>query len=130
MSSVIVRKAIRHDVAIRAAIRVAPVHADIVRLSNSSSAQNGWLVVDCIDASLSGLGFIATTFFPRMTRIEARLHRGAEGEEVLVECPCIIRRVIMTDRRPAYHLGCSFGDMSPEVQAKIEAILNSLDETG
>jgi hypothetical protein len=38
----------------------------------------------------------------------------------------VIRRVIMTDRRPAYHLGCSFGDLSPELQRVIESLLNNL----
>jgi hypothetical protein len=125
MSSTVVRKTMRHDVSIRAALRIAPGHADLVRLSPGAAAQSGWFEADCVDASLGGLGFITTIFLPRMTQLLVRL-LGADGVEVVLECPCVVRRVIMTDRRPAYHLGCSFGELSPEMQRQIDSLLNNL----
>jgi hypothetical protein len=125
MSSTVVRKAMRYDVSIRAALRIAPTHGDVVRLSSGAAGQGGWVEVDCVDASMGGMGFISTVFLPRMTQVTARLF-GADPTQVVLECPCVIRRVIMTDRRPAYHLGCSFGDLSPELQRLIESLLNNL----
>lgn len=126
MNSTLVRKAMRHDVAIKAMIKVAPAHADLVRLSNGSGVQSGWIEVDCVDASLGGLGFISTTFLPRMTNVAVRLFSTADANAPLLECPCVVRRVIMTDRRPAYHLGCSYGELTPELQRAVESLLNNL----
>jgi c-di-GMP-binding flagellar brake protein YcgR len=126
MSTTHVRKTMRHDVAIKAAIKVAPAHADLVRLSNGSGAQSGWIDSDCVDASVGGMGFISTTFLPRMTNVAVRLFASADAPTAFIECPCVVRRVIMTDRRPAYHLGCSFGELTPELQRAVESFLNNL----
>jgi hypothetical protein len=125
MGSTVVRKAMRHDVSIRAALRIAPAHSDVVRLSAAAAGQGGWVEVDCVDASMGGLGFISTVFLPRMTHVTVRLF-GSDSKDVVLECSCVVRRVIMTDRRPAYHLGCSYGDVAPQVQRQIESLLNNL----
>lgn len=123
MPSLVVRKNVRHDVALRAAVSITGYCTDIVRLSPAANAPTGWLDLDCVDLSLGGVGFASPVFFPRQTKLKVKLFSPSESNKVILECVCVVRRVIMTDGRPAYHLGTSFDDMSEEMRLKAEQLL-------
>lgn len=123
MPSLVVRKNVRHDVALRAAVSITGYCTDIVRLSPAANAPTGWLDLDCVDLSLGGVGFASPVFFPRQTKLKVKLFSPSESNKVILECVCVVRRVIMTDGRPAYHLGTSFDDMSEEMRVKAEQLL-------
>ncbi len=123
MPSLVVRKNVRHDVALRAAVSITGYCTDIVRLSPAANAPTGWLDLDCVDLSLGGVGFASPVFFPRQTKLKVKVFSPSESTKVILECVCVVRRVIMTDGRPAYHLGTSFDDMSEEMRVKAEQLL-------
>ncbi len=128
MASVVVRKNVRHDVALRAAVSIVGECANMVRLSPGANAPTGWLDLDCVDLSLGGIGLASPVFFPRQTRLAVKLHSPTDDQKVILECVCVVRRVIMTDGRPAYHLGTSFDGMSEEMRQKAEHILSMVIE--
>jgi hypothetical protein len=119
----IIRRTQRLDVSIRAMICVAPVHASAIKLAPPSGVKDGWIECDCVDVSIGGIGFITTAYLPRLTRLRVKLLSVAEQPEVVLECDCVVRRVPMTDRRPAYHVGCSFVDLDESQTQKIEELL-------
>lgn len=123
MASLVVRKNVRHDVALNAAVRLTGDSADIVRLSPAANVPSGWLELDCVDLSLGGVGFATPVFFPRQTKLAVKLYSPTDKNKVILECVCVVRRVIMTDGRPAYHLGTSYDDMSEEMRVKAEELL-------
>ncbi len=128
VSQVIVRRAVRHDVAMRAQVCVNALHASLVRVSAAAGIKDGWIDADAVDFSLGGVGVISTVFFPRHTVVRLRLLSPGEVPTTLFEGDCVIRRVVMTDRRPAYHLGTSFHLLDAEAQKQIEAMNTMLSE--
>jgi hypothetical protein len=122
---VMVRRSVRHDIAMRAHVSVAPACAQTVRLSPATGVRDGWIEVDAVDCSLGGLGLLTTVFFPRHTVVKIKLFGAGEEKPLVLECDAIVRRVQMTDRRPAYHVGTSFHNLSEEQQRRVE-LLNAM----
>lgn len=125
-SQMIVRRNTRYDVSIRAAMSVSEQHAGSVRFGPSAGGKDGWVECDCVDLSMGGLGLLTTVFVPRPTVVRVRLFNSSEACALVLECECVVRRVLMTDRRPAYHLGCSFGTLSDEQLRQVEALIASV----
>jgi hypothetical protein len=125
-SEVIVRRTLRHDVAIRAAFCVSGPHQQLVRLSPAAGLTAGWVECDCVDAGLGGVGLITTVFVPRLSQLRVRLYSAGESKEIILEATGVVRRVIMTDRRPAYHLGISFHELDDKGHAQIASLMSLL----
>src|SRR6185436_14501613 len=54
----IVRRSVRYDVSIRASISVLPEHGSLVRFAAGAGARDGWVDVDLVDFSSSGVGIM------------------------------------------------------------------------
>lgn len=113
----------------RAQVTVSSLHASVVRLAPAAGAKDGWVEADAVDFSLGGVGLIAPVFLPRHSVLRVRLLAPGEEHRVLFEGDAVVRRVIMTDRRPAYHIGTSFHSLDAEAQKQI-SILHSLLSEG
>ena len=125
---VIVRHAVRHDVAIRAQVSIRGPHATSIRLSAATGVKDGWIDADAVDFSLGGVGVISTVFIPRPAVVRLRMLSAGEHPTIIFEGDAVVRRVVMTDRRPAYHIGTSFHQLSPEAQVQAEALNAMLAE--
>lgn len=123
---VIVRRSVRHDVVMRAAISVAPEHAGRVRLSQASGARDGWLDVDVVDFAAGGLGFISSVFLPRKCLLTMRIFGPEPDSPALATLPLRVQRVAMTDRRPAYLIGTAFEKPNVEATEKIDELMSLL----
>lgn len=117
------RRDVRHPVAMRAQISIASAQATVVRLSAASGVKDGWLEADAVDLSLGGVGIISLVFFPRQTLLRVRLLTTGEAAQLLFEGNALVRRVVMTDRRPAYQIGAAFQDLDATA-LKQAAVLN------
>jgi hypothetical protein len=122
----IVRRSVRYDVAIKAALSVLPDHAGLVRFGGGAGARDGWIDADVVDFSSSGIGIISTVFVPRRTLLMARLYSFEQNGGVIVEVPIRVQRVAMTDRRPAYLIGTSFADPAAKSVDQINRLLELL----
>lgn len=124
----VVRRFKRHDVALDAELFVAPEHADRVRFSASSGARDGGIEVVLVDASDGGLGLMSPVFIPKKTvvRVVARSPMDPEGPPIL-ESFVQVRRVVMTDRRPAYFLGGAFANFNDDRRAQFERFMALLE---
>ncbi|MBK9189263.1 MAG: hypothetical protein IPM33_09950 [Phycisphaerales bacterium] len=119
----IVRRNARHDVAIRGRVSIAPDHAKSVSLAGASGAKDGWVDVDIVDFSTGGVGMVSLVFLPRKTHVRVQVFGPDPESPALVELPGVVQRVCMTDRRPAYLIGASVGELTPEVRSRVESIL-------
>ncbi|CAG1008131.1 hypothetical protein PHYC_03524 [Phycisphaerales bacterium] len=123
---VIVRNSVRHDLCLRGAVSIVPEGDGGVRFAPPAGAKDGWLEVDIVDIGTGGLGFISLVFLPRKTLLDVRVYgAGAEGV-LLLTIRSRVQRVCMTDRRPAYLMGCSFDNLTPECRRELDALLISL----
>lgn len=119
----IVRRNARHDVAIRGRICIAPEHAKNVSLAGASGVKDGWVDVDVVDFSTGGVGMISLVFLPRKTHVRMQVLGPDPESPALVELSGVVQRVCMTDRRPAYLIGTSVSELSPEARSRVESIL-------
>jgi hypothetical protein len=122
----IVRQSVRYDVSIRAAICILPEHARQVRFADASGVRDGWVDVDLVDFSSSGVGLMSSVFVPRRSLILVRLYGYGPEAPVIVEAPVRIQRICMTDRRPGYLIGTSFADPAPSSIEQINGLLELL----
>jgi hypothetical protein len=127
-AAAIIRKVERFDVAIPAHLGPVAAHSGVVRLAPPAGAKDGLIECNCVDISLAGAGFFTTVFLPRLTRIRIKLFSVGDAPQLLLTCEATVRRCIMTDRRPAYHLGCAFADLTEEQQRQLDVILAQVGE--
>jgi hypothetical protein len=125
-AAAIIRKVERFDVSIAAQIGPVAAHTSVVRLSPAAGAKDDWIECNCVDLSLAGAGFFTTVFLPRLTRLRIKLYSAGETPHVVLACEAAVRRCVMTDRRPAYHLGCAFVDLSEEQQRQLDLVLSQV----
>lgn len=126
-ASLIVRRDSRVDVSLLAMLSIAPSHMNLVRLAaNPDEAGAGRIFADVIDLSLGGMGLIAHAFTPRRCLLDVRVYRHGdpEGSELL-HAMLRVRRVVMTDRRPAYFIGTCFDEQTDESRAQVREILRA-----
>jgi hypothetical protein len=123
---VIVRNAFRHDICLRAQISVIAEADGAIRLAAPSGAKDGWVDADVIDIGSGGVGLISMVFLPRRALLNLRVFAPGEGTSVVFVAPCRVQRVTMTDRRPAYLIGCSFEGLTQENQKQLDALLAGL----
>lgn len=127
-AAAIIRKVERFDVSIPAHLGPVAAHTGVVRLAPAAGAKEGLIECNCVDISLAGAGFFTTVFLPRLTRIRIKLFSVGDSPQLLLTCEATVRRCIMTDRRPAYHLGCAFADLTEEQQRQLDIILAQVGE--
>ncbi|MDX2133028.1 MAG: PilZ domain-containing protein [Planctomycetota bacterium] len=123
---VIVRNSIRYDVCLRGMVSVIDEQVGGVRLTTASGVRNGWLDVDVVDLATGGLGFISSIFFPRRVLLRVRVLGQGDTPPTLLECTARVQRVCMTDRRPAYLMGCAFEAQTPQADAQLAALIGLL----
>ncbi|GJQ28526.1 MAG: hypothetical protein HBSAPP03_04100 [Phycisphaerae bacterium] len=124
--NLIVRNSVRHDLCLRGQVRVIPEEEGGVRLSPSAGTKDGYVDVDIVDIASGGLGFISMVFFPRTCLLETRVFGPGDGTALVLTARTRVQRVCMTDRRPAYLMGCSFDALTPESKAQLASLLDSL----
>ncbi len=122
------RSDVRHQLSMRAQFSVSGPQPPLVRLSAASGVKDGWLEADAVDFSLGGVGLISLVFLPRHAILRLRLITPGEESRILFEGDTLVRRVVMTDRRPAYHLGTSFHELDADARRQVTALNDALME--
>ncbi len=119
-----VRRAVRHDVAMRGRFAVAASHAGAVKYAQAVTGRDGWIDADVVDLSDRGLGMMSAVFVPRRCLLTIRISLPeADQGQPLLEATARAQRVLMTDRRPAYLIGVSFEELNAEQRAALAAVL-------
>lgn len=86
-----------------------------------------WIDVDLIDFAAGGLGFITHVYFPRNVDLELEIPDFQQANSpVLLNGLMRVQRVQMTDRRPAYQIGCSFINLDDTTNQQIDALIERL----
>lgn len=126
-SGIIVRRSVRFEISMPGRFRVAPHHVEALSFVKGVCSDDRWIDVDVIDFAAGGLGFIAGVFLPRNVHLEIEIpdFQNDHGP-VLLRCQLIVKRVQMTDRRPAYQIGCSFIDLDEHATGQVEHLLDRL----
>jgi len=102
-------------------------HLDVMRFVDTVTDENRWMSIDVVDFSSGGVGFISDVFFARALDLEIEILNYADSNQpVLLGCEMRVKRVQMTDRRPAYLIGCSFNDLDDETQHSIDALIGRM----
>lgn len=126
-SGLIVRRTERFEISLPAKVRVAMQHVETVQFAKGVTGEDRWIDVDVVDFSEGGVGFISAIFFPRSADLELMIPESSEfNSEVLLQCEMRVKRVKMTDRRPAYLVGCSFYGVDEQGQRSIEVLIDRL----
>jgi hypothetical protein len=126
-SGLIVRRTERFEISIPARVRVAMQHVDAVQFAKGVTDSDRWMNIDVVDFSGGGVGFVTDLFFARSLDVEIEIPAlGDSGGESLLKCYLRVKRVQMTDRRPAYLIGCAFTNVDEEIQSAIDALLELL----
>lgn len=128
-----VRSSRRQEISVRGTLAIGSASAHIVRLTPAAGLRDGVIDVDVVDMSDGGVGAIGMVFLPRGTSVRIKLYTPTATPEVLLDITGIVRRVAMVDRRPAYHIGIGFDNLSAQTQVDVSRVLamlgNSEDET-
>jgi hypothetical protein len=124
---VIVRRSVRYDVSMRASVAISGEHSGLTRFSAASGAREGWIDLDVIDFSASGMGMISQVFIPRKTMLTVRIYGHGPNAPVILTVPVRVQRVCMTDRRPAYLLGTSVENPPPKSVEEIQKLIALLE---
>lgn len=123
-----VRKHQRLDVALDAELSIAQSSAQAVRFSNSLGGPRGPVGAVIVDASPGGLGFMTTTFFPRLSYIDVAVRNPMNPSgPALLRASVRVQRITMTDRRPGYLLGTSIVDTGIEEAAAVANFIAMLE---
>ena len=131
-SGLIVRRSERFEISIPAKVRVAMAHIDQVQFIKGVGDDHRWINIDIVDFGEGGVGFVSEVFFARGLALEVQIPElGNPGGDIWVDCEMSVKRIQMTDRRPAYLVGCAFGDLSDEnkesISMMIERLLGNID---
>lgn len=123
-NGLIVRSSVRYEISMPSRVRVAPYYAEVMNFAKGVGDGDRWVDVDVIDYAAGGLGFISMVFFPRNVDLEVEiLDTRLSDAPPLLRAMIRVQRVQMTDRRPAYQVGCSFVDPDEQTSKQIDALL-------
>lgn len=119
----------RHSTQYEARIEPQSDHADQFRLS-FPDAQTGMAV---IDVSEGGLGLQSGIYFPRNLRLRLHVSSVEPGLDSDASAPTvhgIVRRCVMIDHKPTYHVGVQFVDaQGHDERLLIQSSLHTSAET-
>jgi len=126
-SGLIVRRSERFEISIPGKVRVAMAHVDQVQFAKGVGDENRWISIDIVDFGEGGIGFISDVFFARGLSLEVEIPEiGNPDGAALIQCEMCVKRVQMTDRRPAYLVGCAFSELSEESKKTVEEMIDQL----
>ena len=126
-SGLIVRRTERFEISLPARVRVAAKHQEIVQFAKGVADADRWISVDVVDFAQGGIGFVSDIFFARALELEIEISNPADpGLDVWVCCEMSIKRVQMTDRRPAYLMGGAFIGLDEGQQTAIDTMVDRL----
>lgn len=121
------RRAERFELVLPVRMRIDDVHASKVRFGPKAGAKDGWIDGDVVDLGRGGIGLIVPHFVPRATVVRLCVSRPEQqGGGELFTARCVVQRVMMTDRRPAYMLGTSLVG-GVEASSGLVALLDDLE---
>lgn len=128
-TGIVVRGVKRHEIVIPGRWCVGEVHSSALRLGAASGHRSGWIELDAVDVSGGGIGVMSSLFVPKgaVMRVQLFMPTAGADSEPLIDVCVRVRRVAMTDRRPAYLHGTSFEDLSEEQQQAVDALLDRLE---
>ena len=123
-SGLIVRRSERFEISIPARVRISAINAENVLFAKGVTDADRWVQVDIVDFAQGGVGFVSDLFFARGVNLdlEIRLNEDTNSDPML-QTHMMVKRVQMTDRRPAYLIGCSFVDSDEQTQESISELL-------
>lgn len=127
MDQIAVRRAQRHDVALRGRCSIAESHASAVRLARTSGMRDGVIEADVVDLSSGGLGLLSHIYIPKHAVLTCKLLLP-QSEAVAFECEGAVTRVIMTDRRPMYMIGVTFSELGAHARERLASLLAALGD--
>jgi hypothetical protein len=108
--------------AIACPLTIASEHAGAVQLATGTADANGNFEGTLVDLSRGGAGVRTGVFLPKQTRFIARVpHAG--GTLVL---NLKVMRVQMIDKTPRYELGTALTEATPEMVARVGAVIQEL----
>ncbi len=123
----IVRRSERFEISLPARVRVAMHHLDAVQFVKGITGPDRWIEIEVVDFAEGGIGFVSEVFFARGLSLEFEIldPAGAQGD-VMLHSSMKVQRVQMTDRRPAYLVGCAFADIDDETRQSIDDVISRL----
>ena len=127
-SGLIVRRSERYEVSLPARVRVGMSDIESVQFAKGVADLDRWIEVDVVDFAQGGVGFISDIFCARGLSFELDLQTlSPRTEESSLRCMLQVKRVQMTDRRPAYLVGCSFVGADDNIRNEIESIIRCFE---
>lgn len=125
------RQFIRRALALPARIEVDADHADQLRLGFAD--QNSRATVT--DVSEGGLGLECSIFLPRPARLLVHVELESPGGKFEVVVRAAVRRCILADIKPTYHIGLQYLDSDTrEIRELLtrgtQALCATADDTG
>ncbi|MBL4697207.1 MAG: PilZ domain-containing protein [Phycisphaerales bacterium] len=126
-SGLIVRRTERFEISLPARVRVASGCMDIVQFAKGIANDERWIEVDVVDFAQGGIGFVSDIFFARSLDLEIEVPNFQDPDaELIIQCEMQVKRVQMTDRRPAYLIGCAFIGLDDDKKSSIENMIDRL----
>ncbi|PCI09383.1 hypothetical protein COB72_06575 [bacterium] len=123
----IVRRSERFEISLPARVRVAMHHLDAVQFAKGITGPDRWIDIEVVDFAEGGVGFVSEVFFARGLSLEFEVLDPTGGEgDVMLHSTMKVQRVQMTDRRPAYLVGCAFTDIDDETSQSIDDVISRL----
>ncbi len=126
-SGLIVRRTERFEISLPARVRVAARHQEIMQFAKGIADADRWVNVDVVDFAQGGVGFVTEVFFARGVALDIEISDMLDPDgDAMISCEMLVKRIQMTDRRPAYLVGCAFVDLDAGKQAAIDAMVERL----
>ena len=126
-SGLIVRRTERFEISLPGKVRVAMQHLDAVQFVKGVTGEDRWFDVDVVDFSEGGVGFVSDIFFARALELELMIpDTSGLSDQPMLLCEMQVKRVQMTDRRPAYLVGCAFGELLENQREDVERLISKL----
>jgi len=122
-----VRGAKRLDIALPCEIAVAPAHETFVHLTAKAASANSRVQATVLDGSRGGLGVLSPVYFPKGALLQLWIRNRAQGGDITLETTLRVKRIVMTDRRPAYLLGLAYADCDAESAERMTQFVVSLE---
>lgn len=101
------RQFVRRAATVSARVEVQNDQADQLRFSFADTQSR----MTVIDISKGGLGLSASLMIPKNARLIVRLRCGDGDQGRDLAIPVVVRRCIMSDLKPTYHIGLQYLDL-------------------
>ncbi|MFO0972973.1 MAG: PilZ domain-containing protein [Phycisphaerae bacterium] len=109
----------RRSAELPARIEILAEHADQIRLAFADALAR----ITVTDLSEGGIGLSSGLFLPKNARVLVRVRMGETPTDKELTVQAIVRRCIMMDVRPTYHIGLQFLELTPEEKQSLLDVL-------